>query len=258
MTGLALWLLLVGLIDVIRHGRDASRLRFVLWLAGAGVAGSALLAGLLRPAGAAWGAWTVAALCSAGWVLGSGLAGARFRGAAVPHFPAFVTGTVAAGVGYGSLAVGLAALLLTGPAAGNARWITQMLAGSALASIPVERTLLVTALLVVQVSTVNVVVRLLLDLVGVPASDNEKMLRGGRVLGPMERLIIVGLGIGGSLPGAAIVAAAKAILRFPELRVPRAGQPGYGGPSDVTEYFLVGSFASWLIALGCVGLAALT
>ncbi len=258
MTGLALWLLLVGLIDVIRRGRDASRHRLILGLALAGAGGSVLLAAALRPAGAAWPAWILASLGAAGWVLGSGLAGARFRGAVVPSLPAAVTGVAASAVGYGSLAIGLAALLLAGPAAGSAPGLAQVLAGSALAAVPVDRTLLVAALLVVQVSTVNVVVRLLLDLVGVPASDNEKTLRGGRVLGPMERLIIVGLGIGGSLPGAAIVVAAKAILRFPELRVPRAGDPGYGGPSDVTEYFLVGSFASWLVALGCVGLAALT
>ena len=31
---------------------------------------------------------------------------------------------------------------------------------------------------------------------------------------------------------------------------------GAGGPSDVTEYFLIGSFASWLLALGGVALCA--
>ncbi|HEY5848711.1 MAG TPA: hypothetical protein VIT42_18165 [Microlunatus sp.] len=52
--------------------------------------------------------------------------------------------------------------------------------------------------------------------------------------------------------------AAKSLLRFPELRVPRAGDPGYGGASDITEYFLVGSFASWLVALSSVALIALS
>jgi hypothetical protein len=119
------------------------------------------------------------------------------------------------------LTLGLVALLLAGPGSGAAPAVTAMLAGSGLAGIPAERTLLVTALLVLQISTVNILVRLLLDLVGVPASDNEKTLRGGRVLGPMERLIILGLGVAGDLTGAAIVVVAKAILRFPELRVPR-------------------------------------
>lgn len=257
MTGVAGWLLLIGLLDLVRSGRDASRPRFLLVLAGIGALGSLLLAVLLGPSGAGWAAWVLAVLAVAGWVLGSGLAAARFRGIAVPAMVRGVSGVVAAAVAYGAFAIGLLALLLAGPAAGSAPGLTGMLAGSGLGGIPPERSLLVGAVLVVQISTANVAVRLLLDLVGVPASDNEKTLRGGRVLGPMERLVIVGLGVGGSLTGAAIVVAAKAILRFPELRVPRAGDPGYGGASDVTEYFLVGSFASWLMALASVGLAAL-
>jgi hypothetical protein len=168
-----------------------------------------------------------------------------------------VSGRSAAAGGYVSLACGFVALLLAGPAGGSAPGLEAVIARSGLAAIPAERLTLVGALLVLQIATANVVVRLLLDLVGVPASDNEKTLRGGRVLGPMERLLIVGLGVAGSLPAAAIVVASKSLLRFPELRVPRAGQPGYGGPSDVTEYFLVGSFASWLLALASVGVAAL-
>lgn len=85
--------------------------------------------------------------------------------------------------------------------------------------------------------------------VGVPASTNEKKLKGGRLLGPMERIFIVGLGAIGQFTGAAIVVAAKGLLRFPELQ---AGTKS--GPSDVTEYFLIGSFASWLIGLAGVSL----
>lgn len=258
MTGLATWLMLIGTLDLIRSGRDASRPRFLLAVAGAGALGSLLLGIVLHPSGAGWAAWAVAVVAAAGWVLGSGLAAARFRGAAVPSVPREVSGLLAAGVAYGTFAVGLLALLLAGPATGSAPRLEDMLGASGLGGIPPERTLLVAGVLALQISTANVVVRLLLDLVGVPASDNEKTLRGGRVLGPMERLVLVGLGLGGSLTGAALVVAAKAILRFPELRVPRAGDPGYGGASDVTEYFLVGSFASWLWALGFLGLAALT
>ena len=88
---------------------------------------------------------------------------------------------------------------------------------------------------------------------GVPAADNEKSLKGGRLLGPMERLLIVGLGLAGHVTAASIVVAAKGLLRFPELQ----RGSGAGGPSDVTEYFLIGSFASWLLALGGVALCAL-
>ena len=40
--------------------------------------------------------------------------------------------------------------------------------------------------------------------------------------------------------------AAKGLLRYPELQ--RSGRDS--GPTDVSEYFLIGSFASWLLALG--------
>ena len=258
MTGLALWLLLIGVVDLVRGGRDASHPALLGALAGVAALGSLLLAVLLRPIGLGWLAWVLAALAGGGWVLGSALAAARFAGALVPRVPTPVTGVVAAAVAYASIGVGGVALLLSGPVAGAAPGLTAVLADSGLATIPPERTLAIVALLVVQISTVNVLVRLLLDLVGVPASDNEKTLRGGRVLGPMERLLVLGFGVGGSLTGAAIVVAAKSLLRFPELRVPRAGDPGYGGASDITEYFLVGSFASWLVALSSVALLALS
>jgi len=258
VSGLALWLLLIGAVDVVRGGRDASQSALLGVLAAVTAVGSLLLAVLLRPTGLGWLAWVLAAVAAVGWVLASGVATARFAGVSVPHVPGPVTGRRAAAVAYGSIAVGSAVLLLAGPVAGAAPGLTAALVASGLGMVAPERTLLIAALLVVQISTVNLLVRLLLDLVGVPASDNEKTLRGGRVLGPMERLMILGLGAAGSLTGAAIVVAAKAILRFPELRIPRAGDPGYGGASDVTEYFLVGSFASWLAALGAVGLILLT
>lgn len=79
--------------------------------------------------------------------------------------------------------------------------------------------------------------RLVLDAVGVPAITNEKKLKGGRLLGPMERIFVVGLGHIGEVTAAAIVVAAKGLLRFPELQ---AGTKDVDGPSDVTEYFLIG------------------
>jgi len=74
----------------------------------------------------------------------------------------------------------------------------------------------------------------------------------------MERLFIVGLGLGGQLTAAAVVVAAKGLLRFPELQRGVAGEtPSLNGPSDVTEYFLIGSFASSLVALGGLALFVL-
>ena len=38
--------------------------------------------------------------------------------------------------------------------------------------------------------------------------------------------------------------------RFPEINAQKARENGTIGIDDVTEYFLVGSFASWIVALG--------
>ena len=78
-------------------------------------------------------------------------------------------------------------------------------------------------------------------------------LKGGRLLGPMERVFILGLGLTGQFTAAGIVVAAKGLLRFPELQAARDSSRG-PGIHAVTEYFLVGSFASWLIALAAVAL----
>jgi hypothetical protein len=80
-------------------------------------------------------------------------------------------------------------------------------------------------------------------------------LKGGRLLGPMERLLILGLGLAGQLAAATAVVAAKSIIRFPEINAQKAQENGTIGIDEVTEYFLVGSFASWIVALGGLALA---
>ena len=80
-------------------------------------------------------------------------------------------------------------------------------------------------------------------------------LKGGRLLGPMERLLILGLSLAGQLTAATAVVAAKSIIRFPEINAQKVRDNGGIGIDDVTEYFLVGSFASWIVALGGLALA---
>lgn len=113
---------------------------------------------------------------------------------------------------------------------------------------PGEAVLVVGALLV-QLSTGNVVVRLVLGVTGTTnpmrtTTGPAPALKGGRLLGPMERLVIVGLGLAGEVTAASIVIAAKGLLRFPELQSARGA-----GIHEVTEYFLVGSFVSWSVSL---------
>jgi hypothetical protein len=117
-----------------------------------------------------------------------------------------------------------------------------------------------------QFATGNRLVRLVLASVGAVRPTGQPQpsdqLKGGRLLGPMERLLILSLGVGGQVAAASAVVAAKGIIRFPELNAQKRGADnatGIGiGIDEVTEYFLVGSFASWLLALGGMALVLTT
>ena len=114
-----------------------------------------------------------------------------------------------------------------------------------------DRFLLAAGAFALQLSSGNVIVRLVLKATGTlnPAADGSlppTPLKGGRLLGPLERVFILGLGLAGQLTAASIVVAAKGLLRFPELSSPGERVRIH----QLTEYFLVGSFVSWLVALG--------
>jgi len=116
----------------------------------------------------------------------------------------------------------------------------------------------VAGVVLLQMATGNRMVRLLLRSVGAVKPTGQPQpsdkLRGGRLLGPMERVLIVGLGLAGQLSVATAVIAAKSIIRFPEINAQKAKADGGVGIDDVTEYFLIGSFASWIVALGGLAL----
>lgn len=127
----------------------------------------------------------------------------------------------------------------------------------------------------VQLATGNAVVRLVLVVTGTeqptqptqparraqpgrPGPGARRTLQGGRLLGPMERLVILGLGLAGHVTAASLVIAAKGLIRWPELQSFRDGDGAPGGAriDEVTEYFLVGSFVSWLLSLGTLAILA--
>jgi hypothetical protein len=115
-----------------------------------------------------------------------------------------------------------------------------------------DAALLLAGVVLAQLSTGNVLVRLVLAATGTMRPDSAgalsgpaRTLKGGRLLGPLERLFILGLGLAGNLTAAAIVVAAKGLLRWPELSSPQEQDKVH----RLTEYFLVGSFVSWLIPL---------
>jgi len=80
--------------------------------------------------------------------------------------------------------------------------------------------------------------RLLLHIRAIPTGGAEG---AGRWIGILERLLIFTLVVGGEAGAAALVATAKAILRFPEI----SGDE----PHLNAEYVLIGSLASWLLAI---------
>ncbi|MDP3890011.1 hypothetical protein, partial [Nocardioides sp.] len=228
------WLIVVGFCDLMRAARDTT----TGWRRGTiATTGTLLLvlAGLLVGLeGSEWlglGACGVAAYLL--WLLGSS--------AALQGHTATARVVAFSGLGLGLVVTVLGGGIVdAGPALPSA-WDDTLIGG-----LSPDLLVLGAGVLLVQLSTANIVVRLVLDAVGVPATTNEKQLKGGRLLGPMERLFLVVLGVGGYVTAAAVVVAAKGLLRFPELQRGVEAE----GPSDVTEYFLIGSFASWLFALG--------
>lgn len=66
-------------------------------------------------------------------------------------------------------------------------------------------------------------------------------LKGGRIIGPIERLLIVVLAFAGVPQIIAALAAAKGVVRFPEIAEDR-------GSGSKAEEFLVGSLASWTLS----------
>lgn len=84
-------------------------------------------------------------------------------------------------------------------------------------------------------------------LIRIRAVDTGGANGAGRWIGTLERLLIFILIIGDEAGAAALVVAAKAILRFPEIT---GDEPHLGA-----EYVLIGSLASWLVAVAA-GLGA--
>lgn len=73
--------------------------------------------------------------------------------------------------------------------------------------------------------------------------EQRNGFKGGRLIGPLERILVLILTLAAAYPILAAMLAAKGIVRFPEIS--RDGETGARA-----EYFLVGSLVSWVIALG--------
>lgn len=79
-----------------------------------------------------------------------------------------------------------------------------------------------------------------------------EVLRGGALIGALERMAIYASLVAGWPEGIAVVLAIKGLARYPELRSP--DQPASVTPQAVAERFIIGTFTSVLWAVTCAGL----
>ena len=80
-----------------------------------------------------------------------------------------------------------------------------------------------------------------LPVLGAQSEEKEvTALRGGRWIGPLERLLIIVLAGAGAEVAIAAVVAAKGVIRFPEISQDSTGEKA--------EEFLIGSVSSWILA----------
>jgi F0F1-type ATP synthase membrane subunit c/vacuolar-type H+-ATPase subunit K len=79
-----------------------------------------------------------------------------------------------------------------------------------------------------------------------------EVLRGGALIGALERTAIYAALVSGWPEGIAVALAIKGLARYPELRSP--DQPASVTPQAVAERFIIGTFTSVLWAVTCAGL----
>lgn len=120
------------------------------------------------------------------------------------------------------------------------RWLREVPFRAITAQAP-DRAALIAGWVIWLGASANAVVRLVLAIVERDVPPGKEPLKGGRIIGPMERWLILGLVLAGTTTAAGLVVAAKGLIRYAEIR----GQ-------DIawkTEYLLIGSLTSWLLAL---------
>lgn len=240
MSALAVMLIAMGIADVSRRLVDRAWVSAVV--APTVVASCAALSGLWRLGDIAL--LVIAAVASVGWAMSC----ARAERTGERELTPLVVFGVAGGL----------LILLSGWSSDVGGLVARWPSWVGL-SVGPDQLLMVVGVVLLQMVTGNQLARLVLGSVGAvkPAGEPQPSdkLKGGRLLGPMERLLIVGLGLAGQLGAATAVVAAKSIIRFPEINAQKARENGGIGIDEVTEYFLVGSFTSWIVALGGLALA---
>jgi len=247
MIGLALALLALGLSDLVAGGisgqpRKASR-----------VAAGAITSALVLLTGCLVIGWTARNLLLAGAMTAATSVWQILRVAAPTERRAACAAA--------SLPVLMTAVLIVVPSVDGvlpqrvAAWVSTHPLRFIAASRP-SSLLLGAGLLLVLTATTNGFIRAVLRASGTRFENSGERLRGGRIIGVLERWLILALIVGQSPTAAALVVSAKSLVRFPEIN--RAVGPTTNEASDgvsseeigyVTEYFLLGSLLSWGAAI---------
>lgn len=229
MTVLAVLLAAIGVADLARTGGPSSA-RVLVPVSVSTVAAIILLEGL----GFGWQALWLAPLVAVVVTIWSAVRDGPFAWLA----PTVLVIAIAAALGFGQY-VPRGEPMLAG-------WYSS-LEIPALATVPLQTAALGLGVVLFQIRSANVIVRFVLNAAGSQVLAEENTLKGGRILGPLERIFVLAAALGGQYGAVAAVMAAKGIIRFPEIS--RGADSG-----TRAEYVLVGSFVSWGLALAAVPL----
>lgn len=115
--------------------------------------------------------------------------------------------------------------------------------------------LVASAVIMINLTTANRVVRFVLRLAGTnfsPSTPDGYPPRAGRIIGVLERYLLIALILAGQGLAITGLAAAKSIIRYPEIS--KSARKG-GGLS--AEVFFIGTVTSWLLALASTGVVIL-
>lgn len=219
MIGAGLVLLAVGAADLVRLYVPVRR----RWL-GLGAAAVALLIVAAGADAVVW--WLVSLGAAAVWLTGT----PDRRGGRAGLWPIVLIAAVSAGaVAVGGVRAHQGPLAEAWPVA------------TPLGAVTLDVAVFVVGALVFLLESGNVVVRAALRGGAVAESDGAA-LKGGRLIGPLERVLVFALTLAGAYPLLAAALAGKGIVRFPEISRDEEG-------GSRAEYFLVGSLVSWVTAL---------
>jgi hypothetical protein len=239
MAPLAIWLLAVGIADCVSSfsGRISCLRRAVI---GSACGGAAVL-GLAELLGYGWAAVVVMTVTYLAGVTAWSLARTGTNWAAKRPVAGLVYFTLVTLVIAGSVE----AWPKPSPHVFS-HWLAQLPYGNLHRGY--ATVLMVAGAFVFFLATGNALVRLVLTALQDSIEPIDQPLRGGRVIGALERALIFSIALAGDPTAVALVISAKSLLRFPEIT--RTDK----GIDTVTEYFLVGSLTSWVLALALVPL----